>query len=60
MCIPANDRWCPQSYQPDALVTFDYEGIYLGFANVIGFSNNRSLSPAGGGTVNAELCFSVE
>ena len=52
---------CPQFYQPDALVTFDYEGIYLGFANVIGFSStNRSLSPAGGGTVNAELCFSVE
>ena len=60
MCIPANDRRCPQSYQPDALVSFDYEGIYLGFANVIGFSTNRSLSPAGGGTVNAELCFSVD
>eukprot|EP01047_Picozoa_sp_COSAG01_P129558 COSAG01_NODE_59027_length_302_cov_1.270936_1_plen_53_part_10 len=26
-------------YQPDALVSFAYEGIYLGFSNIISFNS---------------------
>lgn len=52
-------------YQPDALVSFEYEGIYLGFSNVISFNTTlpEQLQQTGGnpgGTVTSELVFSTD
>eukprot|EP01052_Picozoa_sp_SAG31_P015098 SAG31_NODE_960_length_10753_cov_7.843064_7_plen_437_part_00 len=48
-------------YQPDALVSFAYEGIFLGFANVIAFENVSTLNGVSqAGTVNAELVYSID
>ena len=59
------DSWfclTPCADQPDALVSFRYEGIFLGFANMLVLSSNRSqnIGHAQGGTVNAELVFSTD
>ena len=53
-------------YQPDALVSFEYHGVYLGFANVISLNTTvpgqhqqgRGDNP--GGTVTSELVFSTD
>ena len=52
-------------YQPDVLVSFEYEGIYLGFANVIAFNttllDQLSQSHSNpGGSVTSELVFSID
>jgi hypothetical protein len=49
------------NYQPDALVSFAYEGVFLGFANMLALSANRSENGGlEGGTVLAELVFSPD
>ena len=53
-------------YQPDALVSFEYEGIYLAFSNIISFNTTtREQHQQGsgdnpGGTVTSELVFSTD
>jgi hypothetical protein len=53
-------------YQPDALVSFEYQGIYLGFANVISFNTTvpaqreQGGGDNPGGTVTSELVFSTD
>jgi hypothetical protein len=52
-------------YQPDALVSFEYEGVYLGFANVVSFNTTlpeqrRQSGGNPGGTVTSELAFSTD
>ena len=56
--------WAPD--QPDALVSFEYEGIYLAFSNIISF-NSTAVEQGGagwlknpGGTVTSELVFSTD
>lgn len=48
--------------QPDALVAFRYCGVFLGFANMLVLSGNRTenIDHERGGTVNAELVFSPD
>lgn len=53
-------------YQPDALVSFAYEGVFLGFANVISFNtttpgqHEQGGGDNPGGTVTSELVFSAD
>eukprot|EP01046_Picozoa_sp_COSAG06_P012349 COSAG06_NODE_723_length_12799_cov_3.060157_6_plen_115_part_00 len=53
-------------YQPDALVSFEYEGIYLAFANIISFNtttaeqHQQGGGDNPGGTVASELVFSPD
>jgi len=53
-------------YQPDALVSFEYEGIYLAFANIISFNtttaeqHQQGGGDNPGGTVTSELVFSTD
>ena len=57
--------WAPD--QPDALVSFEYEGIYLAFSNIISFNSTAVEQGVGpgwlknpGGTVTSELVFSTD